>query len=422
MSSKFGLEPDESEDPSPYTTLVLSLLDSIGLSLLHTSPSLHWIDVLTVLQETVNHPLLRTVDHSLWVRHPLLLSLRLRNQVEHVDTEVSAITVTSMDETDRVTQEVPMIHTEEVDSPSTSDIESIESILRYLLRLCGNSLFSPFLPVLTECFSTETMEGRESQMMLMTLLVYEALQQHHDVQIGVLLRLALNSHKPVQLITLQTLTYLHRFIFYDFSNKSGLFFSDTDSLSDTPGSSKRSRLALNSSDSIVLLSGYQATVSSFPSPVDYFLVRLQLPLTLIIDTASSLHKPMTSLLWIHSVTLPFTPDDTRIYSWNTIITYPSVVSHIDASSDGEEDTSEMADKRLCSDQSAVDVHTQTITEQFFSLLDKKSLNSQIVNSYLAAGNPYAALAVTQSGQTSQQMLIQCQTLRSGFAAAFQEYG
>ena len=129
---------------------------------------------------------------------------------------------------------------------------------------------------------------------------------------------------------------------------------------------------------------------------------------------------MTSLLWMHSVTLPITPEDTHIYSWNTIVTYPSVVSHTDSSSDEEGESMEMADKRLRSNQSGVDVHTQTITEQFLSLIDMKSLNSQLVNSYLAAGNPYAALAITQSGQTSQQMLVQCETQRFGFAAAFQE--
>ena len=417
MSSQVDLEPETS---SPHVQLILSLLDSIALSLIHGTPSPRWIEALTILQKVVNHKSLESIDHSLWVNHPLLLSLRVRHSAERANTEISTLTIPSVEANDMMTQVVHVMPMEEIPNPSSSDIQSVESMLRYLLHLCANSLYSPFLSVLEECFSTKTMEGRENQILFMTLLVYEALQQQHDIQIGVLIRLALSSQEIVKRITLQTLTHLRRFIYYDFSHHSGLFLSDSPSITSTPSSSKRSRPSQSNHESMVLLSGHQTSPSSFPSPVDCFLVRLQLPLTLIIDAASSLHKPMTSLLWMHSVTLPFTPEDTHIYSWNTIVTYPSVVSHTDSSSDEEGESTEMADKRLRSNQSGVDVHTQTITEQFLSLIDMKSLNSQIVNSYLAAGNPYAALAITQSGQTSQQILVQCETQRFGFAAAFQE--
>ena len=47
MSSQVDLE---SETSSPHVQLILSLLDSIALSLLHDTPSSRWIEALTVLQ------------------------------------------------------------------------------------------------------------------------------------------------------------------------------------------------------------------------------------------------------------------------------------------------------------------------------------------------------------------------------------
>ena len=86
MSSQVDLE---SETSSPHVQLILSLLDSIALSLLHDTPSSRWIEALTVLQKVINHKSLESIDHSRWVNHPLLLSLRVRHSVERVNTEVS---------------------------------------------------------------------------------------------------------------------------------------------------------------------------------------------------------------------------------------------------------------------------------------------------------------------------------------------
>ena len=48
------------------------------------------------------------------------------------------------------------------------------------------------------------------------------------------------------------------------------------------------------------------------------------------------------------------------------------------------------------------------------------LNNQIVNSYLQAGNPFAAMAVTQTGQLAQQLLIRSATCRPSLEANIYE--
>ena len=141
--------------------------------------------------------------------------------------------------------------------------------------------------------------------------------------------------------------------------------------------------------------------------------RLQLPLTLVLNASISLHKPLTSLLWIHSVTFA-SVDAAPIHSWNTIVAYPSVVSCEDENnSESSSGSEELEDKRLRSHRSVV---PRTSSKE----LDTKLLSDQIIRCYLESGNPYAALAVTQSGQMGQQILIQCQTQRVGFTANFQK--
>ena len=242
----------------------------------------------------------------------------------------------------------------------------------------------------------------------MSLLLYEGLACQKDSSVGSLVRVCLGGNPSVQYGMLQALTLLRQLVFSDYAHSRGIFSStclesSSKSLPESSNSSlKRSRQL-----------GDQSAPITYPSPIDSLLDRLQLPLTLVLNASISLHKPLTSLLWIHSVTFA-SVDAAPIHSWNTIVAYPSVVSCEDENnSESSSGSEELEDKRLRSHRSVV---PRTSSKE----LDTKLLSDQIIRCYLESGNPYAALAVTQSGQMGQQILIQCQTQRVGFTANFQK--
>ena len=130
---------------------------------------------------------------------------------------------------------------------------------------------------------------------------------------------------------------------------------------------------------------------------DIVLERLHISLELLLKATSALQLPLTSLLWVHSCTLPQI-SSYRISSWNTIINYNSLVCSNDEDS-FEDKRMRRGDTVLCNALQPSDIFR---------------LNEKIVNDYLAVNNPHAAMAITRSGQVGQQLLIQCLTNYQGF--------
>lgn len=147
----------------------------------------------------------------------------------------------------------------------------------------------------------------------------------------------------------------------------------------------------------------------FLSPFDIFLQRMELPLDVIIQSATSLNMPLTSLLWIHSTVNPSQIDTTKFYSWNTILNYPSVVSEQYSGSEYD-DTPVFDNKRRKKDK-----------QQMFSLKDLQLLNTTAVSNYLALKNPHAAMSITRDDQLEQQLHIQLQAKHLGFSSTYQMY-
>lgn len=129
---------------------------------------------------------------------------------------------------------------------------------------------------------------------------------------------------------------------------------------------------------------------------------MNLPLDLIIQSATNLNLPLTSLLWIHSTFLPSQFDNTKLYSWNTILNYPSIVS--------ESETPEFEEKR-CKVEKTND----------YSIKDLQLLNTVAVSNYLALKNPHAAMSITRDDQLEQQLHIQLQVKHLGFSSTYQMY-
>lgn len=80
------------------------VIRSIALSLLHDTHSSRWIEAHNSAFKRLSITnLLNPSIHSRWVNHPLLLSLRVRHSVERVNTEVSTLTIPSVDANDMMT-------------------------------------------------------------------------------------------------------------------------------------------------------------------------------------------------------------------------------------------------------------------------------------------------------------------------------
>ena len=413
-------------DTDPRRDLLIQCLDLMAVSFLKEVDHPGWKEAMSGFRSLMCHPTIQEINASQWRNHPLLWSLCVRRQIDRSCSNPSSVDLGQED----MTQEVPVFNSHSDFAPDASSVDSLFSALRFLLSLVGDSPFRIIEPVLENCLPESTAEGRVSRTLLLSLLLYEGLSYRRDSSVGCLVRVCLNGSQSVKCGMLQALTRLRQLVFYDYTHHCGLFSPVPKDLNRSlPESSnlslpKSSNLSLPKSSSFSRkrsrqqLDSHRHTLSNcsdtaFPSPIDSLLDRLQLPLTVILNASLSLHKPLTSLLWIHSVTLS-SFDSTPIRSWNTIIAYPSVISCSERNSSEESSESEgMEDKRARSHQSIVPRSSSKD-------LDVKLLSDQIIRCYLESGNPYAALAVTQSGQMGQQILIQCQTQRVGFAANFQK--
>lgn len=396
----------------------------MAVSLLKEVDRPGWKEAMNGFRSMMQHPAFQAIQASQWRRHPLLWSLCVRRQIDRSCSEPSSVDINQED----LTQEVTVVNPPSDSTSNVSSVDSLLSAIRFLLNLVPNSPFVVIEPVLESCFPESTVEGRASQTLLLSLLLYEGLSFQQDSSVGSLVRVCLGGNQSVQCGMLQALTRLRQLVFSDYAHACGLFSSISKSsdlalpessnlsLSAQSNSLKRSRQQVSSHR--IALSN--PSVAAFPSPIDSLLNRLQLPITTVLNASLSLHKPLTSLLWIHSVTLS-SVDTTPIHSWNTIIAYPSVVTYEDVNdSEGSSESEELEDKRLRSRQSVVPCSSKGSAVQSSNSLDTKQLSDQIIRCYLESGNPYAALAVTQSGQMGQQILIQCQTQRVGFTANVQK--
>lgn len=134
---------------------------------------------------------------------------------------------------------------------------------------------------------------------------------------------------------------------------------------------------------------------------------MNLPLDCIVQSATNLHMPLTSLLWIHSSSVLSQIDNTKVCSWNTILNYPSLLSQQeDSEEDSYESTSQFDNKRRRI--------MKNDSNSSFQLLNRIA-----VSNYLSVNNPHAALALTREDQLEQQLLIQQQTNHLGFSATYQ---
>ena len=254
-----------------------------------------------------------------------------------------------------------------------------------------------------------------------------------------------------------------------------LIRSNSSKSSSSSKSSKTDKTALSLFDQFIQASSSSSSSSSssFPTPIDIFLQHLHLPLSLILETALRLQKPQTALLWIHSVSSSFSssfPSNT-LHSLNTMIAHTSMLpwalsQESDDDDDDDDDEKEKRgrrrgkeseSKRRCTaglketksvttqskykrDISTATTMSTTTTMNTMSTVStspstllpdlaydhlsvhqqKSLLNNQIVNSYLQAGNPFAAMAVTQTGQLAQQLLIRSATRRPNLEANIYE--
>ena len=395
---------ESDDDTDPRRDLTLRCLDLVAVSLLKEVNRPGWKEAMNDFRSMMLHPAFQRIEASQWKRHPLLWSLCVRRQIDRSSSEPSSVSLYQED----LTGDTPVFNAVSDLAPQASSIDSLFSALRFLLGLVSDSPFTIIEPVLEKCFPDNTAEGRASRTLLLSLLLYEGLACQKDSSVGSLVRVCLGGNPSVQYGMLQALTLLRQLVFSDYVHSRGIFSStclesSNKSLPESSNSSlKRSRQL-----------GDKSAPITYPSPIDSLLDRLQLPLTLVLNASISLHKPLTSLLWIHSVTFA-SVDAAPIHSWNTIVAYPSVVSCEDENnSESSSGSEELEDKRLRSHRSVV---PRTSSKE----LDTKLLSDQIIRCYLESGNPYAALAVTQSGQMGQQILIQCQTQRVGFTANFQK--
>ena len=276
-----------------------------------------------------------------------------------------------------------------------SDPLSLDGVIADLSACCKEQFFTrQILPYISTHHFTSSLPDQRSSLEILTLLLYDAIQCNKE-QTGVILTNALSAPNTfVKKQCLLALNGLRDLIIEDHMKSAGAFAS-------LKADSFRSNTSITE-ESQVLYSFHPPT--SWKSPFDIVLERLHISLELILKATSSLQLPLTSLLWVHSCTLPQISSN-RISSWNTIINYNSLITS------DEEDSFE--DKRMR--------RGDTVLLNSLQPSDIFRLNEKIVNDYLAVNNPHAAMAITRSGQVGQQLLIQCLTNYQGFTSTLQTF-
>lgn len=264
-----------------------------------------------------------------------------------------------------------------------------------LAACCKDQFFTrQILPYISAHHFTSSLPDQRSSLEILTLLLYDAIQCNKE-QTGVVLTHALSDANAfVKKQCLFALNGLRDLVVEDHMKSAGVFATfKCDSFRSITSTTEESQV----------LYSFQAP-SSWKSPFDIVLERLHISLELLLKATSALQLPLTSLLWVHSCTLPQI-SSYRISSWNTIINYNSLVSS------NEEDSFE--DKRMR--------RGDTVLCNALQPSDIFRLNEKIVNDYLAVNNPHAAMAITRSGQVGQQLLIQCLTNYQGFTNTLQTF-
>ena len=272
---------------------------------------------------------------------------------------------------------------------------SLDGVIADLAACCNEQFFTrQILPYISTHHFTSSLPDQRSSLEILTLLLYDAIQCDKE-QTGIVLTRALSASDAfVKKQCLLALNELRDLIIEDHMKSSSVFATQK-------CESIRSNKTF-SEGSQVLCSFHYST--SWKSPFDIVLERLHISLEVLLKATSSLQLPLTSLLWVHSCTLPQIASS-RISSWNTIINYSSfITSNVEDSFD---------DKRMR--------RGDTVLFNPLQSSDIFRLNEKIVNDYLAVNNPHAAMAITRSGQVGQQLLIQCLTNYQGFTNTLQTF-
>lgn len=165
-------------------------------------------------------------------------------------------------------------------------------------------------------------------------------------------------------------------------------------------------MSQNSTSSIIILpSSHQPSSSSrYLSPFSVFLQHIHLSEQLIIQLSSSLHLPLSTLFWLHSIYASLPTESASLSSWNTILNYPSVAGTTDDSSQSDYDNDsiiEYQDKRMKLQSS----HSSQLSDSSSSI----NLSNIASTCYLEIKNPYAAMSLLQSNQLQQQLSILTQS-------------
>ena len=267
---------------------------------------------------------------------------------------------------------------------------TLDGVIHNLVKCCKGQLFTqritPFVAI--HHFSLSTAD-QKSSLEILTLLLYDALQCNSTKVGEILKHVFTQCDVDIQRQCLLAFNELRDLVMEDHQKGRGIFAEPSLQSSQSSVSSE------------VLWSVSHPT--SYKSPFDIVLDRLHISLELLIEAASTLQLPLTSLLWIHSCSIPQI-SSTYISSWNTILNYPSLAV---TSSEG---SFEEKRRRYSDLESSSYTYNSTL---------KQKLNEHVVNDYLAVNNPHAAMAITQSGQVDQQLLIQCLTNHQGFINTFQ---
>ena len=276
-----------------------------------------------------------------------------------------------------------------------TDPFSLDGVIMDLAACCKDQFFTrQILPYISAHHFTSSLPDQRSSLEILTLLLYDAIQCNKE-QTGVVLTHALSdSNAFVKKQCLFALNGLRDLVIEDHMKSAGVFATfKYDSFRSVTSTAEESQV----------LCSFQAP-SSWKSPFDIVLERLHISLELLLKATSALQLPLTSLLWVHSCTLPQI-SSYRISSWNTIINYNSLVCSNDEDS-FEDKRMRRGDTVLCNALQPSDIFR---------------LNEKIVNDYLAVNNPHAAMAITRSGQVGQQLLIQCLTNYQGFTNTLQTF-
>ena len=284
-----------------------------------------------------------------------------------------------------------------------ADPLSLDGVIMDLATCCKDQFFTQqILPYISAHHFTSSLPDQRSSLEILTLLLYDAIQCNKE-QTGVVLTRALSDSSAfVKKQCLFALNGLRDLIIEDHMKSAGVF-------STFKNDSFRS-ITSTTEESQVLFSFHAP--SSWKSPFDIVLERLHISLELLLKATSDLRLPLTSLLWVHSCTLPQI-SSYRISSWNTIINYNSLVSNNNNNNDNDDDDDSFEDKRMR--------RGDTVVCNALQPSDIFRLNEKIVNDYLAVNNPHAAMAITRSGQVGQQLLIQCLTNYQGFTNTLQTF-